>query len=244
MEGVARMVRVTAIIPFFGGTSSATHSLEDTRLAYLRSTIDSLDVQGIEPILYLSTKDTSESAARISDDIAAVWLNVEPIWLAHGACVHMQKQLDGIDLIYVTEADQILHVHDEGVYDLPNDTQYLAPWRLDLVGPQGECELPNGTKLEVDGRVYSITNGGHHIPRSPGIGTVHIHAQQQAFSGAFLCTREFFRRINFRRRHLLPVEHATGFDANSAGDCLKTEWVERFYIDHLSPRDRYLKEVN
>jgi formylglycine-generating enzyme required for sulfatase activity len=70
------------------------------------------------------------------------------------------------------------------------------------------------------GKKYAIANGAHrlvvHDADSLGPwGVVPQHAQQQSFSGCYFATPEFFSRIKFRKRRLLPVEHATGFDAKA-----------------------------
>lgn len=229
------MVNVLAIIPFFGGSSTATHSLEETRKDYLARTIASINDQlGVAPRVYQAKTDKV-------DVPGSTRLDVDPIWLPWAACVNAQQASDEFDVIYVTEADQVLHVHDEDVLEIPNDTRYLAPWRLDMVGPNGECELGGGARYEIgDPPVeYSIANGSHHLMQEAGWGVLPIHANQQAFSGAFFATRDYFRRIKFRKMRLLPVEHATGFDANAVGTCVKTEWLERCWVDHLSPRDRW-----
>jgi len=250
-------MQIEAVIPFFAGTSSATHSVEDTRLDYLQQTLDSLSAYGIEPNVFVTKRDK-----RIADLIIPVKpevLDVEPEWLPWAACTRMQQWLaqdQSPDLIYVTEADQILWVADTDVFNIPNGSRYLAPWRLDLVGPNGECELPDAAKYVTrTGKTYSISNGAHRLVAhdAPNLdkfyGVIPQHAQQQAFSGAYFATPEFFSRIKFRKRRVLPVEHATGFDAKATGECVKTADVERLWVDHLSPRDRFqpieeTKEVN
>jgi hypothetical protein len=229
------MVKVTAIVPFFGGTSTATHSLEDTRLEYLRRTLESLEELGFDTYVYQAKKDKVDVPHSIR-------LDIDPIWLPWAACVDAQRSLEvdeHCDLVYVTEADQVLHVHDEGVYEIPNSRQYLAPWRLDMAGPNGECEVPTAARYEIGAVEYSIANGAHHLMKEADWGVLPIHANQQAFSGCYFATLEYFFSIKFRKMRLLPVEHATGFDANAVGTCVKTQWLERCWVDHLSPRDRW-----
>lgn len=228
---------VTAIVPFFGGTSSATHSLEETRLDYLKQTLDSLAALDVEALVFRARRDKTQLP-----DVPAriVEVDVDPIWLPRAACRFAQEDLSLPDgsLVLVTEADQVWHIEDEQVFDIPTDTQYLAPWRLDLVGPNGEMENPGSPTFKVDGKEYAVANGAHHIGDDPW-GVVPVHGNQAAFSGAFVCTAEFFKRIKFRKRRMLPVEHATGFDANASGLCVKTSRVDRCWVDHLSPRDRW-----
>jgi hypothetical protein len=239
---------VLAIIPFFGGTSSATHSQEDTRMGDLEQTLESVEDAGFVPITFQSDRDKVKL-------FGSIRLDVDPIWLPYAACRYAQSNYDvggtygwSPDLVYVTEADQVLHMRDEKVLSIPNDTRYLAPWRLDLVDPEtGEGEMEGAAKYILDGKTYGISNGSHKVALHPNLhpmGVVEQHAQQQAFSGAYLCTADFFRRIKFRKMRVLPVEHATGFDAKSTGTCVKTAEIERFFVDHLSPRDRHTKEVN
>lgn len=236
-------MRIDAVIPFFGGSSVATHSREDTRWDYLQQTLDSLAAYDIRPHIFVSRRDKSDSAARLAD--RAFRLDIEPEWLPWAACSLAQQSIaPKTDLVYVTEADQILWVADTDVFSIPNSTRYLAPWRLDLVGPNGECELPDGPKYVTrTGKQYSITNGAHrlvaHDAANNPFTVIPQHAQQQAFSGCYFAAPEFFGRIKFRKRRVLPVEHATGFDAKSTGLCVKTSDVERCWVEHLSPLDRH-----
>jgi len=226
-------VRKLAIVPFFGGTSSATHSKIETRLDYLAKTLESLREIGFDPLVYQAKSDkvAVEGSKR---------LNIEPIWLPWATCTDVKAFLSHDCLVLVTEADHVWHVSDEAVWEIPNKSQYLAPWRLDLVGPQGEMENPGSPTYKVNGKEYAIANGAHHLVDSDDpFGIIPVHGNQSAFSGAFVATSEFFKLIKFRKRHLLPVEHATGFDANATGLCVKTVSVNRCWIDHLSPRDRY-----
>jgi hypothetical protein len=173
----------------------------------------------------------------------SIRLDVDPIWLPWALMTYIQSLDLKSGLIYVTEADQVIHLADDGVYDFCTDTSYVAPWRLDLEGPNGECEFEESRRfVTADGTIYRISNGAGTLDGAPNepFGTIPIRSTQGAFSGAFLCTVEFFRKIKFRKALNLPVEHATGFDAKSTGKCLKTTHVERFWVDHLSPRDRWM----
>lgn len=240
-------MKIAAIIPFYAGASSATHSLEDTRLQYLKDTLDSLAAYGITPNVFVTKRD--KRLAELLLPVQPIALDIEPEWLPWAACTHAQTMLSWkTELIYVTEADQILWVADTDVFSIPNDSRYLAPWRLDLVGPNGEAELADAPQYVTrTGKRYSISNGAHrlvaHDAEKLGPFTVvPQHAQQQSFSGAYFATPQFFSRIKFRKRRVLPVEHATGFDAKATGLCVKTSDVERCWVDHLSPRDRHPKE--
>jgi hypothetical protein len=227
------MARVLAVVPFFGGTSSATHSLEETRLDYLTRTLDSLTELGWQATVYQTRKDKV-------DVPMSVRLDIPPIHLPFAACVHAQKLGGDSEFVAYTEADQVWHLHDEDVLNQADDEQYVVPWRLDLVGPNGECESPGSAQIEMDGAMYAVANGGHRVPKDGDQwGFIDFHAQQQAFAGAWLARRDLFGRIPFRRMTVLPVEHASGFDIKSIATAIRTTWVQRFWIDHLSPRDRW-----
>lgn len=240
-------MRVEAIIPFFGGTSSATHSKTDTRLDYLARTIASLDALGWRHVVFQSTRDKV-------DVPGSTRLDIDPIWLPYAACVDAQlgqhfwkSPFCYTEHVYVTEADQVVHLADEGVFDFCTDTQYVAPWRLDLAGPDGETENQgeDAATYILDGVTYGISNGVSNLQaasKDDPQGVIPVRSAQGSFSGAFLCSVDYFRAIRFRRMRNLPVEHATGLDAKSAGECVKTVSVPRFYVDHLSPRDRWATE--
>lgn len=235
-------MRIHAVIPFFGGSSSATHSQEETRFDYLEQTLDSLAAYGITPNIFVTRRDKTAPWEKLANPRVEI-LDIEPEWLPWAACTYWQRHGKVGDLVYVTEADQILWVADTDVFSIPNSSRYLAPWRLDLIGPNGECELPGAAEYVTrTGKRYSITNGAHKAALNKGdihFGVVEQHAQQQAFSGAYFAAPEFFSLIKFRKRRILPVEHATGFDAKSTGLCVKTADIERCWVDHLSPRDRW-----
>jgi hypothetical protein len=202
-------VRQIALIPYFGGTSSATHSRTDTRRGYLDQTISSLD--GFKVLV---------GVCREEDD-GDVLIESKPEWLPAKFMRWAQLNLDA-DLVYVTEADQILTL-DPALLTVPNERDYLVPHRLNA----------GGSEIVVNGVGYLAPNG---LPEGDGE-FYHPSDNADCFGGAFLATWDLFRRVDFKLSKGSPVEHATGFDVANAGECLKTTVVERCWVEHLSSRE-------
>jgi hypothetical protein len=205
-------VKPLALVPYFGGISTATHSRTDTRRDYLEQTLKSLagfdvivGVCRIEPVWL--------------DDV--VWLDTKPEWLPAKFMRWAQLNLDA-DLVYVTEADQILTL-DPALLTVPNERDYLVPHRLNA----------GGSEIVVNGVGYLAPNG---LPEGDGE-FYHPSDNADCFGGAFLATWDLFRRVDFKLSKGSPVEHATGFDVANAGECLKTTVVERCWVEHLSSRE-------
>jgi hypothetical protein len=202
-------VRRIALIPYFGGTSSATHSRTDTRCGYLDQTIQSLDGFGV--IVGVCREE----------DHGDVLIESTPEWLPARFMRWAQLNLDA-DLVYVTEADQILTL-DPALLTVPNERDYLVPHRLNA----------GGQEIVVNGVEYGVPNG---LPEGDGE-FYHPSDNADCFGGAFLATWDLFRRVDFKLSKGSPVEHATGFDVANAGECLKTTVVERCWVEHLSSRE-------
>jgi hypothetical protein len=209
-----------ALIPYFGGTSTATHSRTDTRRSYLDQTIGSLD--GFDVIVGVCRQE----------DVDGVLVEAKPEWLPAVFFKWAQENVDA-DLVYVTEADHILTL-DPTLLAVPDDQNYLVPHRLNEIGPEGQGR---GTHQEIflNGVEYQAPNG---LPE----GEDEFYRPSSlvpCFGGAFLATLALFRRINFRLNDGSPVECATGFDVYQVGECLKTTAVERFWVEHLSSREHH-----
>jgi hypothetical protein len=213
-------VKVVALIPYFGGISPAARARQENRLDHLEQTIASLD--GFDVIVGVCSDTDAFDAG------ADVVIDTKPEWLPANLCRWAQENVQ-TDLVYVTEADQILTL-DRVLLGVPDDEKYLVPHRLNEVGPDG------GTHdLTVGGKEYEAPNG---LPEGDGE-FYQPPGSIARYGGAFLATRDLFKRVKFKLSKHAPVEHATGGDIGLAGECLKTTVVERFWVEHLSSREHH-----
>lgn len=231
------------VVPFFGGTSSATNSQEDTREAYLLATLHGLRANGFQAIVGVQNKEDAIVAMRLTldEEIVQAFPYEEPQWLPTALFRWVQEEAKG-DVVYVTEADQILKAQNgiDPLLEVLDAVNYLVPHRFEEVGAKGQGKDRGPIRLE-EGKTFVLPNthlpdpikSRYYWPYHPTINTSEAHLAMQ-FGGGFLCLREMFDRIQFPRSEELPVEWATGFAAAHTGFCLKTTDVRDFYVWHLS----------
>lgn len=228
------MADVAAYVPFFGGRSSAAHSKEESRLADLEATVESVrQTFGVEPTVVQWKKDRVDvpGSVRLKFD--------NPVWLPYHTVQHALKETS--EFVYYTEADQIVSLEDSGVFDRCTEDSYVAPWRLAEI-PPGMMFEDDVMQHQIDGVRYSVSSGGS-VPRGDDpAGFIEFCSSKGSFSGAWLARRDFLRRVKWRRMHVLPVEHTSGFDLLTAGHCYRTARLERFWINHLSAREYLIPE--
>ncbi len=103
---------LTALIPYFEGVSPAAHSRVSLRKGYLARTVDSL--RGFADVVRVGRLEEFPG---------------EPQWLPARMFRHYQGKLLYGDLVYCTEADQILH-YGYGIPKVEGDN-YLVPFRVE-----------------------------------------------------------------------------------------------------------------
>ncbi len=207
-----RSYLIKALIPYFDGVSSATHSSTSTRLEYLNRTIDSIQALGWD--VHVGTVEQ---------------LGCDPVHLPAALLNWAQENLEG-DFFYVTEADQVVKFEKSFLkYVKGND--YLVPHRLEETP-----RLVLGGFFH-DSRNFASING---LPRD-GFAPYRVTKEREGFAGAFLCSEYLFRKVDFVFSEDLPVEHSTGLDIFAVGKCFRTGDVRDFWVDHLSGRDFQFK---
>ncbi len=213
---------VKALIPYFDGISSATHSSTSTRLEYLNRTIDSIQALGWEVIV-------GNIDRPFIGDFETVTIDCDPIFLPAELLKYAQEHVSA-DYFYVSEADQVVTFNKDFLRNIQK-SNYLVPHRLE--------ETP---KLVLggffhDSRNFAAMNG---LPTG-GFAPYRAKTEREGFAGAFLCSEYLFRKVDFTFSEDLPVEHSTGLDIFAAGKCFKTGDVRDFWVDHLSGRDFQFK---
>lgn len=224
---------VLGLVPYFSGVSSATNSAQDTRRQYLEATIKSMETICDEIIVGIvqdepDVRDLELESLHVGDDVPPEWLPA-----AFFRQIKAEDGFDGYDLIYVSEADQVLHI-DPALLDYPRNIRYLVPHRMEeLYEGMG---ADRGEGFLYDGRKFVIANGRSPLGK-PGFERGELYKPKKVidrFGGAFLCHRYLFSGTAFMFSWDLPVEHATGLDIAEAGQAWKTMEYDRFWVEHLS----------
>jgi hypothetical protein len=215
-------VNVTALIPYYGGNSAAAHSAAASRPAFLRSTVASLHPLATQVVVGALFGDTTVPE---HPDITVLLLDCAPEYIPANLMRWAQLHASG-DVIYATEADQILH-YDPQILHLLTDDCYLVPHRLEQLGPR-EAGAERGHVVDYCGRRWVMPCG------EPAASTVTYAPEGYIgrFGGGFLTQANLFRQAVFTDQPDLPVEHSMGLDM--AGTALKTGSWDRFFVEHLS----------
>jgi hypothetical protein len=224
---------IAALVPYYGGQSDAAPSNADNRCSYLLRTITSLRMLADDVFVGVVPGEKD-----IPDSFPCTVLEVDcvPEMLPRTLCKWGQSELKHhYDMIYVTEADQVLSF-DQRVVRAVQDQYYLVPHRLEELGPKGEGKN-RGLVVEYVGKNYVLPNGSPHGPAdfyTPD----HLYDR---YGGAFLCTRYLFDSVEFKMWSTRCIEHITGIDISFVGRTLKTYRWEDFFVEHLSGREYHEK---
>jgi hypothetical protein len=224
--------RLLAIIPYFGGDSSAAPSKVELRPLYLKKCIESLKAQPLKDVEFLIYVSNNEDAKFIKS------LNIEPIvidkiehpkYLPYEAAVRTQQLSFKADYVILTEADQMWYINWKVVQPTLGEENYYSPLRLEeIYKTYGSAR---GRNVLVNGNPWAIIN-------TDGLMYPGHRNKINTFGGGFLCTSKAFRGIYFQKSEQLPVEHVTGF---SPFNCLKCEMNSDTYVLHLSGYEYHQK---
>ena len=221
-------MRVTALVPYYSGYHPHAHSRLENRPGYLRQTVKS-----VLPLTRRIIVGAVKGEAALPDVLAGVnFFDCEPQLLPLNLLRWAQAELDG-DLVYYTEADQVLHCQPSALQPAWM-LNYLVPHRLEELGVLGEG-ADRGLNVSFDGRAWVLPNGAPH-----GTGLYHpSDADPETnrflqYGGAWLATRELLARAAFTDDVQWPLEHAAGFAMTAAGHCMKTSDWQEFFVEHLS----------
>jgi hypothetical protein len=239
-------MRIIALIPYFGGDSSEAHSDKKNRPGYLQRTVDSLI--GFADSIMVGTMP-GEDRSVIPDGVTSVILHpTEPFRLPY-EMVKFGQGLSNYDLVYYTEADQVLH-YDPAVLKHVHDRQYLSPHRIEQLvdgrdsgGTSGQGER----KVEFAGNRYVLANGtppeGHNAWYSVDGCINELYDPGdciKCFGGAFLASKELFEDTAFPDSQ---IEEVSGFYLSNHAECRKTLIWPRFFVEHLSGLDHTRREA-
>jgi hypothetical protein len=228
------LMNITALIAYFGGETSTGSSSPSLRPGYLQATLESTAGElGCDFFIGMQESDDYRIPG-IPGNIPRVFFDCEPRFLPANLARWGQEHVpDG--LVYLTEADQILHM-DPAVLNVCAGDDYLSPHRLEQIGPNGGG-ADRGPIAEWDGRDFYLPNG------TPAGDCEYYHPEGdvQAYGAAFLAGTDLFRKTEFVDSDVLPTEHTAGFDINFSGNCLKTGDLYRFFVEHLSGYEYHQK---
>lgn len=233
-------MRAIALVPFYGGgsgpgTANGNAPL-DARSTYLRRTLQGLTGFADTVVVGRVLGDNTLPAQVLSahPDVFSVPFACEPRFLPANLCRYVQTSgslLPNFSYVYVTEADQVVHLADVELAALVNGGHYLIPHRLEQLGPRRQG-ANRGIVVAYDDTEYANCNG------APSGDFVYTPSDRvSAYGGAFLASTALFRDIVFPDSAEAPVETVTGFAAFKAGSPLKTSDVLGFFVEHLSGYD-------
>jgi len=225
-------MKVLGLVPYFSGTSSATNSAMETRRQYLEATVESLDSYDIQVVVGIvqdepDVEDLGLDAYRVEEGIP-------PEWLPVAFLREMKDNSNDFDLIYYTEADQILHI-DRDLFDFPRNIRYLVPHRMEELYEGVGAERGDGFFDVDENRKFVIANGRSPLGR-PGFTQGQLYKPKSVvdrFGGAWLASQYLYAGTQFRQSFHLPVEHAC-FGIAEAGTTWKTMEYDGFWVEHLS----------
>lgn len=227
-------MRTVAFIPYFGGIGPKAPSPVDKRPKYLSDTVKSL--QGFADLIWVGVaRPGDEHTAVRSGDVIVTRLDCDPRFIPLELMRQAQRDglTDDFDAVYVTEADQILHLDRE--FYAPVGVDYLIPHRLEELGPGGEG-AHRGPLFDYDGKRW-VTG---ERPAPPAVSPPTLYRPQgpvDGYGGAYWCSAEFFRTLDFQPDQNFCVESVTGFTPHYAGRGWKTTTWEMCFVEHLSGYD-------
>ena len=222
-------MRVTALVPYYSGYHPHAHSRLENRPGYLIRTLASLIPLTDHVIVGTVSGERNLPGITATVRSFACEPQLRPMHLLRWA----QDHLTAADLVYYTEADQVLHYQPSALQPAWM-LNYLVPHRLEELGVLGEG-ADRGLNVSFDGRAWVLPNGAPH-----GTGLYHpSDADPETnrflqYGGALLATRELLARAAFTDDVQWPLEHAAGFAMTAAGHCMKTSDWQEFFVEHLS----------
>jgi hypothetical protein len=235
-------MRVLFSIPFFGGTSKAAYSDSHRRVNYLIQTVFSVKLCSKETEHVVVVHVASEQDRLLVNSLQlpisyVVVHDIDPVYLAASSLRSLQNNSSSInenDIIFHTEADQVIQPNYQSHIDSLASDNYLSPHRIEEV-PSTRINKLSGNSVPsiiLDGRYYLLPNGVHQITTTDRYYTPQNRID--AFGGAFMTRYSALQKVVFVNSIELPVEHASGFNMYNTLQCLKTTNWQDFYVDHLS----------
>lgn len=225
-----------ALIPYFGGIHGAAHSERNNRPGYLKRTVDSL--QSFAEVIFVGVQPEEDLSVIPDGAVPAVLPPVDPPLIPAGICDFGREQHD-FDLVYYTEADQVLH-YDPEILSTVSGRQYLSPHRLEQLISKDRFDSGTGgfgtTSVEFEGNHYVLANGHPH----PDCELYKPHGIIASFGGAWLASAELFRSADLTSGH---IEDISGFHLSHIGECRKTGDWRRFFVEHLSGFDHIRRQA-
>lgn len=231
-----------AVIPYFGGESSAVHASRAPNLVWYLKTHASMSQNFTRVLTFVQNAHDYNLVKLLPGSPEVIQIDCNPIHLPVAALESLQGD-KSFDFIFYTEADQILYCAD--LLELAGDLDrgsYLMPWRFTRIHPY--CTFPTIKHGEVcpvvqfDGKLYEIR---HYLKRKRDQKYFVIDDILRAFSGCWLATRKCFKNIKFERKDELPIEWAclSLFEGKKP---LRTSAPFDMFCEHLSGFEQVLRD--
>lgn len=243
---VERLPNSMALIPYYGGNSSAVHCNRATNVIYFLKTFASMNKYFTKVVPFVQNDYDFDLLNKLPGKINPIKIECDPIYLPIYSLKHVQEneQEFPFDYIFYTEGDHILYCHDlPAMAAACNDNTYIMPWRFTRIPTNVAYASVKFTEMcptiRFDDKTYEIR---HYTQRRKEGRFFQLGSIVRAFSGCWLLNRHLFLKADFRRSRELPIEHACWSLFERGRIALKTSDPLDFFVDHLSGYEQTLRD--
>ncbi len=231
----------------FGETTRGEAKTRDQRRDYLRQTLAST-AQFFEETIVTCVLDRDETWLRESfPHIEVVRIEGPPLHLPCNSLAWLQDELTDrtrVHLVGFTEADQVLHYPNlDSDLELISDGYIIAPVRIER--KYGKGIRNRGLDIVFDDKPYVAyaicgEQGLRHYRnlcrREKQDHYWLTENREEAYAGAWVCSRESFVGASFALTDRQPTEEASYSVFRNSRVLKPTRW-DYCYVDHLSGYD-------
>lgn len=224
-------MNVTTIVPFFGGVTKYGGSHKANRVGYLEQCMES--VKNLWPVVYVCNEEDLTTCRRLGYQVMLIE-NIEPQHLPYYACKYVQDNIKEGVVIY-TEADQVFSFNTDVVGAAVQCYGYISPHRFeeDYKGIVFDLHRNRGNPIQqVLGKTFVVNN--YQKPSDISKKFYHVTDGTASYGGAWVCSIENLKKVEFSTPDELTLEHPAGVDLFRAIPCYKTTNPYGFYVNHLS----------
>ncbi len=240
-----------ALIPYFGGQSSAVHCSRLPNVNYFIKTFASMQKYFTKVYTYVCNKTDYDFLSLMPGGVEPVLIESDPIYLPIEMLRHVQSNMEKMEFDYVfyTEADHVLYCKDiEELTEHLKHNTYIIPWRYTKIPThlswtsvklKATCPI-----MQFDGKIYEVRHylGGRVNPDKPDAKFYRVKNIARAFSGSWLANRSIFQKFKFRKSRDLPIEHACFTVYEPKRVCLRSIDPTLFFVEHLSGFEQVLRD--
>lgn len=235
-----------ALIPYFGGESTAVHAHRMTNIVYYMKTLQSMRKNFTRVVTFVQNDHDLKLLSLLPGTPEVIKIECEPIFLPIYALRHVQANRKDFRFKYIfyTEADHILYTNClTDIAEQLDKATYIMPWRFTRIHPfvtyptvkvEETCPV-----TRFDGKTYEIR---HYVKKKRDGRFVTITNMARAFSGCWLAKRNLFMQSEFKKSDGLPIEHACFSLFDEKRQALRTYDPYEFFVDHLSGFEQTLRD--